>query len=93
MFYSGLKAYTAGVDSAYSGSTKITSGAEDLANGARKFYNEGIEKLVGALDGNYEKLLGRLQAVTDAGKAYQSFGGLSDDMTGTVRFIWKTDGI
>ena len=93
VFYTGIKTYTAGVDSAYSGSIEISSGAEGLANGAQKFYDEGIEKLVGALDGDYGKLLDRLQVIADAGKAYQSFGGISDDMTGSVRFIWKTEGI
>ncbi|MEA4921032.1 MAG: hypothetical protein VB078_08945 [Clostridiaceae bacterium] len=92
-FYSGLKAYTIGVDSAYKGSVKIADGSEDLKNGAQQFYSEGIEKLVSAFNGDYQSLFERLKAVADAGKAYQSFGGISDGMAGNVRFIWKTEGI
>lgn len=92
-FYSGLKAYTSGVDSAYKGSVKIASGSEDLKNGAQQFYSQGIEKLVSAFNGDYQVLFERLKAIADAGKSYQSFGGISGGMTGNVKFVWKTEGI
>ncbi len=92
-FYSGLTSYTGAVDSAYSGSKELAAGAGDLADGAREFYDEGIEKLVDGLSGDYDGLLDRLQAVADAGKAYRSFGGIAGDMSGSVKFIWRTEAI
>ncbi len=93
LFYEGLTAYTSGVDEAYNGSTELVSGADDLADGTEEFY-EGIETLVGSFDVNsYEAFFDRLQAVVSAGKAYQSFGGIADDMSGSVKIIWRTESI
>ena len=39
------------------------------------------------------ELLGRFRDVQAAAKAYNSFSGISDKMSGSVRFIYLTDGI
>ena len=54
-----------------------------------KFNEEGITKLVDAVDGDIVSLLDRAKAVAEASKDYRTFSGLADDMTGEVRFIYS----
>jgi len=92
-FYSGLTAYTNGVDSAYAGAQELAAGAQTLADKVQEFYDEGVEKLVEALQIDCGDTLDRLQAIADADQAYQSFGGIAQGSIGSVKFIWRTDGI
>lgn len=62
--------------------TALRDGSGELAEGLRQFNEQGVQKLAA-----------RLRATVDAAKAYQSFSGLSEDMTGQVRFIYRTDEI
>ena len=89
-----------GVYTLYAGSKQLASGAGDLKDGCgelkdgmSEFYDEGIEKLIDALDGDYQDLADRLEAVADAGRNYQNFSGISGDMKGSVKFIYRTDSI
>ena len=59
----------------------------------KKFNEEGIEKLTSFFENDLEMLADRLKAVKNAGEDYQSFAGISDDMSGSVKFIIKTDSI
>ena len=54
-----------------------------------KFNEEGITKLVDAVDGDIVSLLDRAKAVAEASKDYRTFSCLADDMTGEVRFIYS----
>lgn len=92
-FYNGLTAYTAGVDSACEGAQTLASGAGTLADKVQEFYTEGVETLVSALHVDAGDMLDRLQAIAEADRAYQSFGGIAAGETGSVKFIWRTDGI
>lgn len=134
-FYTGLQAYTAGVDEAYTGSVQLdsgagrlvdgigqlSSGAQDLKNGTsalknggsalkdgvtqlcdgamqlrdgmKQFDEEGIQKLVDVFDGDFKGLLDRLKAIAGVSKEYQNFGGKADDVSGSVRFIFRTASI
>ena len=58
-----------------------------------KFKKEGIDKIVEALGGDVKELVGRLKAMVDASKGYNSFSGKSGDMAGKVKFIYTTDGV
>ena len=60
-----------------------------LKDGLQEFDEEGIQKLVEAMDGDLEGLVERLRATTDAAKAYQSFAGIGDDMEGKVKFVYQ----
>ncbi len=106
-FYTGLLTYTAGVDSAASGAallqgsmpaltdgvTQLRDGALQLSDGMKQFEEEGIEKLTSALNGDLGSVGDRLRATIQVSKRYQSFSGLADDMTGSVKFIYRTDSI
>lgn len=131
-FYTGLCAYTAGVDSAAYASAQLTvgaetlqsgaaqlasgtaslqsgalrlsdsapalndgvsqlcSGAQELSDGLAQLNEQGIEKLVDLLGDELDTTLARLRACIDVSKSYRSFSGLSDDMDGQVKFIYRT---
>lgn len=75
------------------GITKLRDGAQQLRDGLQEFDEEGIQKLVEAVDGDLDGLVERLRATTDAAKAYQSFAGIGDDMEGKVKFIYRTEAV
>ena len=106
-FYTGLLTYTAGVDSAASGAallqgympaltdgvTQLRDGALQLSDGMKQFEEEGIEKLTSALSGDLGNAGDRLRATIQVSKRYQNFSGLAGDMSGSVKFIYRTDSI
>lgn len=75
------------------GVEQLRDGSEELRDGMKKFNEEGIEKLTAFFEDDLETLADRLHAVKDAGEAYQSFAGISDGMSGNVKFIIKTESI
>lgn len=75
------------------GIRKLAEGSEDLAEGIIEFDEEGIEKLVNSYNGDVKAFVDRLQTVMDAGSAYESFGGKSENTAGSVKFIIKTEEI
>ena len=75
------------------GAEQLKDGSEKLRDGMKKFNEEGIEKLTSFFENDLEMLADRLKAVKNAGEDYQSFAGISDDMSGSVKFIIKTDSI
>ena len=58
-----------------------------------QFDEEGIQKLSDAYHGDVEELLDRVDLVLDAGQSYHTFSGLKDDMSGSVKFIIRTEAI
>ena len=58
-----------------------------------QFNEEGIERLVNAYNGDIKVLVERLQEVLDAGESYQSFTEVADGVNGSVKFVYKTEGI
>ena len=46
-----------------------------------------------SFDGDIEPLLERLQAVIDAGNAYQSYTSIAESINGSVKFIYRTEAI
>ncbi len=106
-FYLGLKSYTAGVadaaagagtlkagtDDLKDGTSQLSAGASELYDGVNEFYEEGIQKLVDAVDGDLNGLTTRLRATIDVSHRYKSFAGASEDMDGQVKFIYRTDAV
>ena len=91
--YSGIYTLYTGSKELVSGVGDLQDGCLELKDGTKNFYDDGIEKLVDALGGDYEGLIDRLSAVAGASKDYQSFAGIIDGMTGSVKFIYRTDSI
>ena len=75
------------------GVTQLRDGALTLSDGLKQFNEQGVQKLVDAVDGDLGSLLTRVKATVDVSKDYRSFSGLSDDMSGQVKFIYRTDAI
>lgn len=75
-----------------SGVSQITEGAKTLSEGEAEYYETGIKGLLSKV-GNIEPLITRLKATIDVSKEYQSYAGIAKDMTGNVKFIYRTEAI
>lgn len=103
-FYTGLRAYTAGVGEAKDGAVKLNGnmpdlidgvkklrdGAGELRDGLKELNDQAIQKIVDALDGDLGQVSDRLQAVLDVSRDYQGFTMNSD---GGVKFIFRTEAV
>lgn len=75
------------------GVKQLSDGATSLSNGMVEFDEKGINKLVNAYSGDIKPIVNRLQVVKDAGKESQIYSDISDDMTGSVKFVYKLGSI
>ena len=75
------------------GITQLRDGSMELSDGLKQFNEEGIQKLIEAVDGDLDGLSDRIRVIADVAKHYTSFSGISEDMDGDVKFIYKTDSI
>ena len=75
------------------GITQLRDGSMELSDGLKQFNEEGIQKLIEAVDGDLDGLFNRIRVTADVAKHYTSFSGISEDMDGDVKFIYKTDSI
>lgn len=74
----------------YSGLTELHDGAAALRNGVQEFSKKAGKELGDDFGDGLQNIVSRLKAVQQAGKAYQTFTGLADGMTGNVKFIVET---
>ena len=91
--YNGLNTLKEGSNALVDGVTQLKDGAMQLSDGLKEFNEKGVQKLVDAVDGDLNGLLSRIHATADVSKDYKSFAGISDEMDGSVRFIYKTDSV
>ena len=75
------------------GVKQLQSGAMQLDSGLKEFNEQGVKKLSDAVNGDVNSLLTRLRATCDVSRSYKSFSGISDEMDGQVKFIYRTDSI
>lgn len=71
----------------------LDEGALALVDGMFEFDEEGISKLTDLFGDDVQDVLDRLQAVSDAGKEYNTFTRLPENMDGSVKFIIKTEAV
>ena len=106
---SGMTQLKSGTNTLYSGTKSLKDGASTLKSGTDKLVqnnsalNGGAEELESATDKIMDKLfetedgvnefVDNVNKVKAAGKSYQSFAGVSGDMTGKTKFIIKVDGV
>ena len=91
----GANSLKQGAGSLQEGAGALTSASSQLVDGSKEL-SDGTEKIVDAVNDaetDIEKLSDKCDAVIKAGEAYQSYGGIADDMTGSVKFIIKTDAV
>ena len=82
-----------GVGELNDGAIKLDDGVQELLDGVIKLDEEGIKKLYEAFDGDLTEFADRMTAIKEAGENYTSFGGASEDVDSSVKFIIKTDAI
>ena len=75
------------------GITQLRDGSMELSDGLKQFNEEGIQKLIEAVDGDLDGLSDRIRVTADVAKHYTSFSGICEEMDGDVKFIYKTDSI
>ena len=78
-------------DALYGGIAELHNGAVELRDGVQEFSDKAGDELEdNDLSDGLQNVVRRLKAVQQAGKAYQTFSGLADGMTGEVKFIVET---
>lgn len=88
--YNGLEQLLKGTSELTSGVTQLKNGAMQLSDGLKEIDEKGVQRLADAVNGNIDDLLLRIRATINVSKNYKSFAGISDDMDGQVRFIYRT---
>ena len=91
--YAGVLQLKDGTPALVRGVTQLKDGAMQLSEGLQQLNKEGIQKLTKLLQDDLGDLTARVQATIDVSKDYRSFSGISDDASGQVKFIYRTDEI
>ena len=89
----GVSQLAGGTTALIDGAGTLGDGAHALADGIVTLNEEGIQRILDSYNGDMEPLMERIQAVTDAGNTYQSYAGIADEVSGSVRFVWRTEGV
>ena len=82
-----------GVVELVDGTIELDDGALELKDGMIEFNEEGISKLTDLFGDNVQKVIDRIDALKSIGSGYNTFSGLQEGTEGSVRFIYKTDGV
>lgn len=82
-----------GVPALVDGVSQLKDGSMQLSDGLKQFNDEGVSKITELFDGSLSELAPRLKAMIDVSKRYKSYSGLTDEMDGEVKFIYKTEEI
>lgn len=91
--YDGLLTMQNSAPALIDGVTRLRDGAMELSDGLKEFDEQGVQKLVDAFDGGLSALMDRLDAVKAVSERYTSFSGISPNMDGQVKFIWRTESV
>lgn len=80
-------------DSLVQGCAALTEGLQALQKGIITFDEEGVQKIAELAGDDLQNVLTQIRALKEADGIYQSFSGLKDRQSGSVRFIIETDEI
>lgn len=86
----GILTLKNGVPALVEGVTQLKDGSMQLSDGLKQFNAQGVGKIVELMENDLGKLATRLKAIVDVSKNYKSYSGLTGDMDGEVKFIYKT---
>lgn len=90
---SGILTLKNGAPALTDGIKQLQNGSMQLSDGLKEFNEKGIKKLADYVNGDIDGLVTRVKAIGDVSKSYSSFSGISDDMDGEVKFIYRTDSV
>lgn len=88
--YNGILTLKNGAPALVNGVTELKSGSLKLSDGIKQFNAQGVQKLSDAVNGDLGGLVTRLKAVVDVSKNYRSFSGITNEMDGQVKFVYRT---
>lgn len=88
--YDGILQLKNGAPALVDGVSALKDGSATLSDGLARFNKEGVQKLSDAVNGDLAGLYTRLRATVDVSKHYKSFSGITDQMDGQVKFIYRT---
>lgn len=91
--YNGVLKLQDGTSVLVGGVSELKDGAVKLSGGLKKLNDEGVSKIIKLVNGDIKGLATRIKATADVSKNYKNFSGISDDMDGQVKFIYRTDEI
>ena len=86
----GAKTLAAGTKTPDNGIVTLANGTKDLKDGTIKLNKEGISKITEIFGEDTKDAVNKIEDVLNAGKKYNSFSGINSDMSGDVKFIFKT---
>ncbi len=89
----GSKALADGSAQLSNGASELLNGTVKLNDGMIKFNDEGISKLTKVFDTDMDGMKDRIKAISDMGKAYNTFAGAGEDEDCTVKFIIESEQI
>lgn len=89
----GILTMQNGAPALLDGVTRLRDGAMELTDGLKEFDERGVQKLVDAFDGGVGELMDRVDAVKAVSGRYNTFSGVSPDMDGQVKFLWRTEAV
>lgn len=87
----GMNTLTENLPSLTDGVQQLLDGANELKDGLNTFDEEGVSKLVSLVEDDLADMLDRVKAALNAANAYTTYTSLGKNMTGRVRFVWRTD--
>lgn len=88
--HSGSKTLSNGMVTFCNGMDTLNSGTKSLKDGANTLNEKGIKKITSIFGDKADGVIDDIQDLLDAGNSYNSFSGISKDMNGQVKFIYKT---
>lgn len=88
--YDGILTMKNNVPALIDGVTRLRDGAMELSSGLKEFDEKGVQKLVDAFGGDLGGLMDRVDALKTVSGHYNSFSGVSPEMDGQVKFVWRT---
>ena len=91
--YDGILQIKDGMPALTDGVTQLKDGAMQLNEGLQKLNDEGIRKIIDLVEGDLSSLTARLKATIGVSGHYINYSGISPDMSGQVKFIYRTDEI
>lgn len=91
--YDGILTMHNGAPALIDGVTQLRDGAMELSGGLRELDQKGVQKLADAFDGDLGRLMDRVDALRAVSEGYASFSGISPDMDGQVKFVWRTGAV
>lgn len=91
--YNGILTLKNGAPALVDGVLALRDGSMQLSEGLSQFNEQGVKKLIDAVDGDLGSLVARIRATVAVSKDYKSFSGIADNTDGNVKFVYRTNSV